>query len=89
VAGVQPSIPAHRFDNAVKLVIAAGMTITDLAWMRSNMLADYFGVEHPPIQAHDALSDALSVAYAPQHLLGTGNLHPNAFEMDTASSQTK
>lgn len=80
VAGIQPPIAAHRFDNAVKLVIAAGMPIEDLAKTRSNSLADYFGVEHPPFQAHDALGDALSVAYALQHLLRAEKLHPDAFE---------
>jgi inhibitor of KinA sporulation pathway (predicted exonuclease) len=42
VAGIQPSIPAHRFDNAVKLLIAAGMPIEDLAKTPSNKLADYY-----------------------------------------------
>jgi DNA polymerase III epsilon subunit-like protein len=80
VAGIHPSIPAHRFDNAVKLVIAAGMPMEDLAKTRSNALADYYGVEHPPLQGHDALDDALSVAYALQHLLQTGKLQPDVFE---------
>ncbi len=48
VAGVQPSIPAHRFDNAVKLVIAAGMPIEDIATTPCSKLADYYGVERPP-----------------------------------------
>ncbi|TIW89385.1 MAG: exonuclease, partial [Mesorhizobium sp.] len=42
VAGIQPSIPATRFDNAVKLLIAAGMPIEDLARTPSNKLADYY-----------------------------------------------
>jgi DNA polymerase III epsilon subunit-like protein len=80
VAGIQPSIPAHRFDNAVKLVIAAGMPMDDLAKTRSNSLADYYGVAHPRLRGHDALDDALSVAYALQHLLRTGTLQPDVFE---------
>lgn len=68
ITGVQPPIPAQRFDNAVKLVIAAGMPIEDIAKTPSNKLADYYCVEHPPLQGHDALDDALSVAYALQHL---------------------
>lgn len=80
VAGVQPSIPAHRFDNAIKLVIAARMPIDDIAKTSSNKLADYYGVEHPPLQAHDALDDALSVAYALNHLLKTGKLQPEIFD---------
>ncbi|MEI9421753.1 exonuclease domain-containing protein [Mesorhizobium sp. Cs1299R1N1] len=80
VAGIKPSIPANRFDNAVKLLIAAGMPIEDLARTPSNKLADYYGVEHPPLQGHDALDDALSVTYTLQHLMKTGKLRPDAFE---------
>ena len=79
VAGIRPAIPAHRFDNAVKLLVAAGTPIGELEKMRSNQLADHFGVAHPAWQAHDALDDALSVAYALQHLLRAGKLEPNAF----------
>ena len=80
VAGIRPPIPAHRFDNAVKLLIAAGMPMEDLARTRSNTLADYYGVQHPPFRGHDALDDALSVAYALQHLLQAGKLQPDAFK---------
>lgn len=80
VAGIQPSIPATRFDNAVKLLIAAGMPIEDLARTPSNKLADYYGVEHPPLQGHDALDDALSVTYTLQHLMKTGKLRPDVFD---------
>jgi hypothetical protein len=80
VAGIPWSIPAHRFDNAVKLVIAAGMPIEDIGKTPSNKLADYYGIEHPPLQGHDALDDALSVAYAVQHLLRAGKLLPKVFD---------
>ena len=80
VAGVAPTIPARRFDNAVKLVIAAGMPIEDIGKTRSNTLADYYGVAHPPLKGHDALDDALSVAYAAQYLLKTGKLRPEVFD---------
>jgi inhibitor of KinA sporulation pathway (predicted exonuclease) len=79
VAGVEPSIPAARFDNAVKLLLAAGMPIEDLARTPSNKLADYYGVQHPPLRGHDALDDALSVAYTLQHLLRAGQLRREAF----------
>lgn len=82
VAGIQPSIPAHRFDNAVKLLLAAGMPIEDLAKTPSNRLADYYGVEHPPLQGHDALDDALSVSYTLQHLMKIGSLRPEVFGRD-------
>jgi len=80
VADIPPSIPARRFDNAVKLVIAAGMPVEDIGKTRSNTLADYFGVDHPPLQGHDALDDALSVTYALQHLLRSGRLQPEVFD---------
>lgn len=80
VAGIEPLIPAHRFDNAVKLVIAAGMPIEDVGKTPSNRLAAYYGVEHPPLRGHDALDDARSVTYALQHLLKTGKLQPEVFD---------
>jgi DNA polymerase III epsilon subunit-like protein len=79
VAGLQPPIPAHRFGNTTRLALAAGMPIADLAKTRSSRFADYYGVAHPPLQAHDALDDALSLAYALQHLLKTDNLPVDAF----------
>lgn len=79
IAGIQPPIPAHRFDNAVKLLLAAGMPIEDLAKTPSNKLADYYGVDHPPLQGHDALDDALSVSYTLQHLMKAGKLQPEVF----------
>lgn len=80
VAGIAPPIPADRFDNAVKLLIAAGMPIEDLARTPSNKLADYYGVEHPPLRGHDALDDALSISYTLQHLMKTGKLQPDVFD---------
>ncbi|NLR99523.1 exonuclease domain-containing protein [Rhizobium sp. P38BS-XIX] len=80
IAGIQPPIPAHRFDNAVKLLLAAGMPIEDLAKTPSNKLADYYGVDHPPLQGHDALDDALSLSYALQHLMKAGKLRPETFD---------
>ena len=80
VAGIQPPIPAHRFDNAVKLLLAAGMPIEDLAKTPSNKLADYYAAEHPPLQDHDALDDALSVSYTVQHLMKVGKLQPEVFD---------
>ena len=80
IAGVEPPIPAARFDNAVKLLLAAGMPIEHLAKTPSNKLADYYRVEHPPMTEHDALNDALSVSYTLQHLLKAGALRPEAFD---------
>ncbi|MDB2369222.1 exonuclease domain-containing protein [Octadecabacter sp.] len=69
IAGIEPCLPAHRFDNACRLLLASGMPYEDLVKTRSNALADYFGLEHPPLRGHDALDDALSIAYVIQHLL--------------------
>ena len=79
VEGIQPPIPATRFDNAVKLLLAAGMPVADLARTPSNRLADYHGLEHPELEGHDALDDARSVAYTLQHLLRSEKLQPSAF----------
>lgn len=80
VAGIQTPIPAHRFANAVKLLLAAGMPVDDLARTPSNKLADYYNVQHPLLQGHDALDDALSVSYTLQHLMKAGKLRPEVFE---------
>jgi len=79
IAGLAPPIPAHRFDNAVRLLVAAGMPNDDLTKTPSNKLADYYGVEHPPLRGHDALDDALSICYTLQHLLKAGKLRPEIF----------
>lgn len=62
IEGIPTPIPVTRFDNAVKLLLAAGMPVEDLARTPSNKLADYFGVEHPALRGHDALEDARSIA---------------------------
>lgn len=80
IAGISPPIPASRFDNAVKLLLAAGMPVEDLARTPSNRLADYYGVDHPVLKGHDALDDALSVTYTLQYLLRSGKLLPSAFD---------
>lgn len=79
IGGIQTPIPAHRFDNAVKLLLAAGMPVEDLARTPSNKLADYYNVQHPPLQGHDALDDALSVSYTLQHLMKARKLQPAVF----------
>ncbi|MDQ1196411.1 3'-5' exonuclease [Agrobacterium sp. SORGH_AS 787] len=79
VEGIPPAIPAPRFDNAVKLLLAAGMPVEDLSRTPSNKLADYYGLRHPELQGHDALDDARSVAYTLQHLLRSGKLQASAF----------
>lgn len=79
VAGIEPSLPAQKFDNACRLMLAAGMPYDDIKRTRSNALADYFELEHPPLSEHDALDDSLSVAYVIQHLLREKRLSAEEF----------
>lgn len=74
VEGLEPPIPATQFGNACQLLLKAGMPYEDIKRTRSNTLADYYQLEHPPLRGHDALDDALSVAYVVQHLLRQGSL---------------
>lgn len=79
IAGIAPSLPADRFDNACHLLLAAGMPYEDLVKTRSNTLVNYFEIDHPPLKDHDALDDALSVTYVVQHLLRAGKLTASDF----------
>ncbi len=79
IAGIQPCLPAQRFDNACRLLLAAGMPYEDLLQARSNTLVDYYKIEHPPMRGHDALDDALSLTYVLQHLLASGKLSSSYF----------
>ncbi len=74
VAGIAPPLPVTQFGNACDLLIRAGMPYEDLNKTRSNTLAAYYKVEHPPLRGHDALDDALCVAYVLQKLLRDGAL---------------
>lgn len=75
--GLAPPIPATQFGNACALMLLAGMPYEEIKKTRSNQLADYFKIEHPPLQGHDALDDALSVAYVIQALLQQKKLKPS------------
>lgn len=79
ISGIEAPIPAVRFNNAVKLLLAAGMPIEHIARTPSNKLAEYYGVVHAPLSGHDARDDALSISYALQHLLRSGNLTAKSF----------
>ena len=52
VANIAPVIPATRFGNACHLLLKAGMSYEDMKTTRSNTLADYYAIEHPPLNAH-------------------------------------
>ena len=82
VEGISPNIPVARFGNAASLLLAAGMPPDDLKRTRSNELADYFKIDHPPLQAHDALDDARSVAFVLQALLRNGQLKPERLRLN-------
>lgn len=77
VEGIAPPIEIGRFGNASALMLRAGMPYADIQRTRSNALSAYFGIDHPPLRAHDAVDDALSVAYTLQHLLRRGALSPS------------
>ena len=79
VAGIPPVIPVGQFGNACALLERAGMPYEDIKRTRSNQLADYFGIDHPPLRGHDALDDALSVACVVQALLQQGKLQAADF----------
>lgn len=80
VAGITPVIPATRFRNACDLVRKAGMPLEDIHKTRSNTLAAYFDVPHPPVRDHDALDDAHGVAWTLRHLLLEDRLSPADFQ---------
>jgi DNA polymerase III alpha subunit (gram-positive type) len=80
VEGFAPPISATQFGNACHLLLQAGMPYEDITKTRSNRLADCFHIDHPPLQGHDALDDALSVAYVLQALLRQTKLRPSELE---------
>ncbi len=77
VEGIAPPIPATHFGNACHLLLKAGMPYEDIRKTPSNRLAAYYQIDHPPLRGHDALDDALSVAYVVQHLLRQKALAPS------------
>jgi DNA polymerase III epsilon subunit-like protein len=77
VQGLTPPIPATQFGNACTLLLRAGMPDEDIRKTRSSQLADYFQIAHPPLRAHDALDDELSVACVIQDMLRKEKLRPS------------
>lgn len=78
-AVVAPPILVTRFGNATVLTERAGMPPEDIHKTRSNTLAAYYEVEHPPLRDHDDLNDAMAVAYVMQDMLRQGLLTPEDF----------
>ena len=64
------------------------MPYEDMKKTRSNTLAAYFRLEHPPLRGHDALDDALSVTYVLQHLLKAGQLSAEHFRPHANAAET-
>ena len=79
VEGLTPPIPATQFGNACNLLLKAGMPYEDIKKTPSYRLATYYDVDHPKLISHDALDDALSIAYVLQHLLRQNALKPSDF----------
>ncbi len=77
-AGITCPIPAGRFHNAAKLLLAAGEELEVIHGLRSHTITDHFGLE-PDGRAHDGLSDAMNVAHVLQHLLQEGRLDATDF----------
>jgi DNA polymerase III epsilon subunit-like protein len=79
VAEIKPLIPAHRFGNAMELLLRAGLPREDVLKTTSGELADTFGLKGSPRRHHDAVDDAMSIALSLQHLLLKGRLAPEDF----------
>jgi DNA polymerase III epsilon subunit-like protein len=79
IAEIKPVIPAHRFGNAMELLLKAGIAREDVLKTTSGELADYFKLTGLPRRHHDALDDAMSIALSLQHLLLKGQLSPEDF----------
>lgn len=72
-------IPVHRFRNAVPLVVASGEPADVVENLRSHTICRHFGLPETG-SAHDARSDALSVARVFQYLLNSGRLDAHHFD---------
>ena len=84
VEGLVPPIPAHRFGNATRLFLHAGLPLEEVQSLRSNTMADHFGIEVPDARGHDALGDARMVTAVVVHLMSTGRLDPTVLKHPTA-----
>lgn len=79
-AGIEPNIPVTRFGNACSLFLEAGMPYLDIQQTRSGRLSEYFDIRHERLHDHDALDDALSVAYSISKMLNDGKLNKGSFD---------
>ena len=84
VEGIDAPMRPERFGNAAALLLRTDLDPEFVGRLRSNTIAQAMGVETPPLRGHDALGDALSVAYALQHLLRDGRLQARSFDGDSA-----
>lgn len=79
VEGIAPPMGPKRFGNAAGLLLKTDLDPEAVCRIRSNTICEALGVETPSLRAHDALGDALAVAYALQHLLREGRLRGEHF----------
>ncbi|WP_137136465.1 exonuclease [Rhizobium sp. FKY42] len=80
IAGIEPPIPARRFDNACKLLLKAGMPYDDIKKTRSGRLPHYFNLPDAGPARHDGLEDARAITRVLQHLLLEERLKAGDFE---------
>lgn len=78
VEGIQPPLAAHRFGNATRLFLQAGLPLDEVQALRSNTMAEHFGIEVDGARGHDALGDARMVSAVIVHLMTAGRLEPDA-----------
>lgn len=86
VEGIESPMRPDRFGNAAGLLVKTDLDPEAVGRMRSNTICETLGVTTPPLRAHDALGDAMSVAYALQHLLREGQLRLEHFGADARAS---
>ncbi len=80
VEGIAVPMSATKFRNVCTLLLKAGMPYEDIQKTRSGRLAHYFGLSAPVVRNHDALDDAVSLAFVLRHLLREGKLHSDDFD---------
>lgn len=89
VEGIAVPLPATRFGNICTLLLKAGMPYEDIQKTRSGKLAQYFRLSPPVLREHDALDDALSLAFVLRHLLREGKLHSDDFDPARGLAQSR
>ncbi len=87
VQGLASPIPATRFRSATHLLLTAGESVETVNGLRSNTICAHYELEQPG-PAHDARADAAGVAQALRHLLKTGRLRAEDFDVLAPTQRT-